>query len=204
AEGARAFYRLYAARHGKPRWGDKTPNYVFHLSAIESLLPEARFIHIIRDGRDVALSLRPLWFSPGDDPATLAQQWRSFVSSARLQGAGCRSYLEIRYEALVLDPETSLRRLADFVDLSDSDRMLEFFRGAAVRLLEHGARTRANGGVVVTHEQRAVQQERTTRPLDSSRVFRWKHEMTNTEQSRFEEVGGDLLRDLGYEVSTRE
>src|SRR5262249_25559921 len=72
AEAARAFYRMYAERHGKSRWGEKTPLHGLHMAAIGALLPEARFIHVIRDGRDVALSLRGLWFSPGDDITKLA------------------------------------------------------------------------------------------------------------------------------------
>jgi len=48
----RCFYRLYAAQLGKERWGDKTPSYGRHMRAIEQVLPEACFIHIIRDGRD--------------------------------------------------------------------------------------------------------------------------------------------------------
>src|ERR1700760_3637612 len=51
----RCFYRSYAARFDKLRWGDKTPSYGRHLRAIERTLPEACFIHMIRDGRDVAL-----------------------------------------------------------------------------------------------------------------------------------------------------
>src|SRR5881394_462023 len=66
ATGVRVFYRLYAARFGKVRWGDKTPPYLGHLAAIERLLPEARFVHLIRDGRDVAVSLEPLWFAPSE------------------------------------------------------------------------------------------------------------------------------------------
>jgi hypothetical protein len=63
-EGYRVFYRLYAERFGKFRWGDKTPLYCLELNTIRNILPEARFIHIIRDGRDAALSLRRMWFSP--------------------------------------------------------------------------------------------------------------------------------------------
>jgi len=63
AGGLRAFYGLYAARFNKSLWGDKTPTYGRHARAISRLLPEVRFIHLIRDGRDVALSLRtmPRW-----------------------------------------------------------------------------------------------------------------------------------------------
>ena len=64
---ARAVFGLYAEAQGKPRWGDKTPPYRASMSEIARALPEARFIHIIRDGRDVALSYRGLWFGPGDD-----------------------------------------------------------------------------------------------------------------------------------------
>jgi len=46
------FYQLYASRFAKPRWGDKTPSYCHHMQNIEEVLPEAHFIHIIRDGRD--------------------------------------------------------------------------------------------------------------------------------------------------------
>ena len=54
----RAFYEAYAERVGKPRWGEKTPIYVKSMRRIERALPEARFVHVIRDGRDVALSIR--------------------------------------------------------------------------------------------------------------------------------------------------
>ena len=76
AEGLRAFYALYAARFSKPRWGDKTPDYGRHVPTIRELLPEARFIHLIRDGRDVALSLRPLWFA-------LARSWAERIRTTR-------------------------------------------------------------------------------------------------------------------------
>jgi hypothetical protein len=52
----RAFYRLYAERHGRARFGDKTPKYLTKMRRIAALLPEATFVHLVRDGRDVALS----------------------------------------------------------------------------------------------------------------------------------------------------
>ena len=58
----RTFYRLYAEKFGKSRWGDKTPMYFASMGAVQRVLPEARFIHVIRDGRDVALSIKDLWF----------------------------------------------------------------------------------------------------------------------------------------------
>ena len=52
----RAFFDAYADAQGKPRWGDKTPAYMLAVQRIGRTLPESRFIHLIRDGRDVALS----------------------------------------------------------------------------------------------------------------------------------------------------
>jgi hypothetical protein len=86
-EGYRTFYRLYAARFGKARWGEKTPSYAKYMAVIRGVLPEARFIHIIRDGRDAALSLRTMWFSPGWRIETQAAHWRDFVLAARTAGA---------------------------------------------------------------------------------------------------------------------
>lgn len=178
AEGVRAFYELYAARFGKPRWGDKTPLYCMHLDVIEKLLPEAHFLHIIRDGRDAGLSLRNLWFSPGDDITTLAAYWYRVVSTARAQGAGCRHYLEVRYEDVVLRTEDVLRQICSFLELSYEPAMLRYFERSPERLQEHRERTRTDGQVVVTKDHRLEQQRRTMQPPDPSRIFAWKQCMS--------------------------
>ncbi len=198
ADGIRAFYQLYAARFGKPRWGDKTPLYCMHLQSIEALLPEAHFVHVIRDGRDVALSLRPMWFAPGRDIETLASHWRQCVTTGRQQGALCRHYREVRYEELIEDSRTALAGVCAFLDLEFDDRMLRYHELAPERLREHQGRFRPDGTVVVTREQRLSQQHRATRPPDPSRVFAWKHEMPRDEQLRFEAIAGDALEDFGF------
>lgn len=197
-DGIRAFYRLYASRFGKSRWGDKTPLYCLHLRSIEALLPEARFVHIIRDGRDVALSLRPLWFSPGRDIETLASHWRHCVTAGRQQGARCRHYMEVRYEQLIEDSRGVLADICRFVDLEFDDRMLRYHELAPERLREHQGRVRPDGSVVITREQRLGQQYRATLPPDRSRVFVWKQEMPRDEQLRFEAIAGDALEDFGF------
>ena len=200
AAGLRAFYQLYASRCGKPRCGDKTPMYCLHLAAIEKILPEAHFLHLIRDGRDTALSLRPMWFSPGGDIRTLATYWREAVTTARAQGARCRHYIEVRYEDLVLRPAEVLARVCDFLDLSFDGGMLNYYERAAKRLEEHRGRTRPDGTTVVTRQQRLQQQEQTTRPPNPSRVFAWRQAMSQAERAQFEVVAGDLLRELRYDA----
>jgi hypothetical protein len=199
AEAVRAFYRLYARRFGKPRWGEKTPGYGGHLDSIGALLPEAHFVHVIRDGRDVALSVRGLWFAPGDSMGEIARDWCRRIEATRAQAARCPRYLEIRYENLVLDTEATLRIVDAFADLPFDPGQLAYHLRAPERLAEHRERRTADGKVV-THEQRLRQQEGVTRPPDASRVGFWRAAMTADERSGFEGVAGGLLRELGYDV----
>lgn len=202
SEGYRTFYRLYATKGRKPRWGDKTPTYCHHLNTIRQVLPEARFIHIIRDGRDAALSLRRMWFSPGWEIETQASFWRDCVVAARRAGLGHSDYIEIRYEELILDTRKTLERVCAHINLTYEDAMLNYYERAPERLQEHKGRSRSDGTVFLTQEQRINQQQRSTKPLDPGCVFAWKQTMDLEERRKFELVAGDLLEELGYE-STR-
>jgi hypothetical protein len=197
----RVFYLLYAERFGKPRWGDKTPSYGLHAAAIGTLLPEARFVHIIRDGRDVALSVRPLWFAPGPTLEDAARDWAERVQTTRAECARAGHAIEVRYEDLVTCPEPALRRVCSFLDLAFEPRMVSWHENAWERLREHEGRRDAEGRVRLTKEQRIAQQERVTAPPDRSRVLRWKTEMSPHEQERFLAVAGGTLEALGYEVA---
>ena len=104
----RAFFSLYAARIGKPRYGDKTPAYGRSMDRIAAALPEARFIHVIRDGRDVFLSIRDR-SAVSRPPERVAERWRRRIAGARAQAARLEHYAEVRYEDLVEDPEPTLR-----------------------------------------------------------------------------------------------
>jgi hypothetical protein len=198
AEGFRTFYRLYASRFGKSRWGDKTPLYCKAIDAIRPLLPEARFVHIIRDGRDAALSLRRTWFSPGQEIETQAAYWRDCVVAARTAGAGRGDYLEVRYEALIERPASLLREICSFIEIDFQDKMLDYHLQTPQRLAEHLTRLRSDGTPLVTHDRRLDQVKLTTTPPDLSRVYAWKKEMPAEEQRRFSSVAGDLLAELGY------
>ena len=197
-DGLRAFYRLYARTRGKNRWGDKTPPYVLHIRAIHEALPEARFIHILRDGRDVAVSLRPLWFSPGESMEALAGTWVEHITQARAQALGQPYYLEVRYEDLIADPVRELRRICGFVDLSYDARMLEYHRNARHRLEEVVTRHAPDGRVIITKDERLRLHRFTSQPPEPSRVGRWKAELSREEVAAYEAVAGGLLDELGY------
>ena len=200
SDGYRTFYRLYASRRGKPRWGDKTPLYCRHLNEIRHVLPEARFIHLIRDGRDAALSLRRMWFSPGWEMQTQASYWRDCVLSARRAGLGHDDYLEVRYEELIQKTEATLKHVCAHIDLKFEPEMLNYYQRAPERLQEHKGRSLPDGTVFLTQQQRLEQQQRTTKPLDASCVSSWKRTMDAEERRTFQRIAGALLAELGYEI----
>lgn len=186
-----AVFAAYAAERGKARWGDKTPLYMQHLDLLERLFPDARFVHLIRDGRDAALSFLSVqaglmtegWGHPRD-AAGFACQWATEVASARELGArvGGQRYRELRYEALVADPEGELRTVCSFAGLEYDPAMLDY--------------------VGQTDSARKAHQQRLNEPPRQN-VRKWRTEMSESDRHAFEEVAGALLAELGYEVEIR-
>src|SRR5881409_2483482 len=118
AEVVGSIYLAYAEAHGKPRWGDKTPAYVLEMPLLARTFEGSRFVHLIRDGRDVALSLRSVRFGP-NDPMGAAAFWERRVRTGMHDGTvlGPERYREIRYGSLVAEPEKELRELSPWLDL---------------------------------------------------------------------------------------
>jgi len=200
-EAIRVFYRLYARRFGKERWGDKTSPYRSFMGGIRRLLPEAHFIHVIRDGRDVALSYRGQWFGPGDNIDAQARFWVDQVSSARAQAAGLPNYLEIKYEMLVADPEATLRTICRYLELPYHPGMLDYHKFASARLAEYKQPFGPVGSMPGDIEPFLEIHERTKQPPDPGRIRRWYTEMSEPTQRQYESIAGGLLRELGYETT---
>jgi hypothetical protein len=197
AEALRAFYGLYAEGAGKPRWGDKSPKYVRRMRLLQRTLPEARFIHVIRDGRDVALSLAGVSWGP-ETVAEAAERWVSDIERARKLARRLPHYIEIRYEDLVGDPEPGLRRACELCELDWVDGMLSFHEQAAERMGEVTRDFTRGGGATITAEERRRQHELVARPPSSDRTQRWRTEMPEADRALFEKRAGRLLRELGY------
>ena len=181
-------YAVYAEEQGKRRWGDKTPMYMQNLRLLEKLFPDALFVHLIRDGRDAALSFLELpaglvtetWMHPRT-PAEFACQWRTEVAAARRLGQRIGSrYLEVRYEELVGDVEGVLRRICDFAWLGYEPAMADYAGNVDVSAKPH--------------------QQRLREPPTKG-VRDWHQQMSRADVAAFEHVAGDLLRKLGYETS---
>jgi hypothetical protein len=197
-KGVRCFFEVYARRFGKTRWGEKTPDNLHHAAQIHRAFPEARFVHIVRDPRDVVLSWRATWFAPSKDLAVLAAAWESRITIARGQMAKTPHAIEIRYEDLVERTEPTLRRLCEFLELDFHPAMLQHHLRSNERLKEHGERRRKDGTMLVTLEQRLHQQHMVLQPPDVKRVAAWKNTMTTEARLAVEGAIGPLLEELGY------
>jgi hypothetical protein len=184
ADAVRLVFSLYAAGQGKRRYAEKTPVNVVHMPTLARVFPEARFIHLIRDGRDVALSYLDADFGV-NSVAESAIYWQRFVKIGRRDGRrlGPERYREIRYEDLVEDPESSLRSLCDFVALPFDRGMLSYHRRA--------------DDLMVNLSHRQYHQRLHLPPTRGLRD--WRRDMRSEDVLLFEALAGKTLAELGYQ-----
>ena len=180
----------YGAARAKPLVGDKSPGYVRNMPVLHELFPKARFVHLIRDGRDVCLSAVnwrkadrvfgrfATW--PQEPITTAALWWERSVRLGREAGRalGDRLYTEVRYEDIVADPEGQCRRLCEFLELEFDPAMLRFHEGRTCEL--PGLSTK----------------RRWLPPTAGLRD--WRTQMDAHDVGTFEAAAGDLLEELGY------
>jgi hypothetical protein len=184
-------YAVYADERGKPRWGDKTPMYMQNLRLLERLFPDALFVHLIRDGRDAAMSFLSMpaglmtetWMQPRT-VAGFACQWRTEVKAAQRLGrrVGDERYLEVRYEDLVGDVEPVLRKVSAFARLPYEPTMADYAGNVDVSAKPH---------------QQSLKRPPTAGLRD------WRLQMSPEDVGAFDQVAGDLLAELGYETHER-
>lgn len=123
-------YSYYAKEKfpGSTMWGDKTPLNTFHLEEINLALPNSKYIHVIRDGRDVVSS----YLKAGiyDSVEKASSRWWQSIEQARLFGKNSESskYIEVRYENLVSNPLEELQRVSSFLNIHFEKEMLDFFK----------------------------------------------------------------------------
>ncbi len=199
-DAVRAFYRLYAEHQGKPRWGDKTPGYVREMVLLQRALPEARFVHMIRDGRDVALSVVPRDWGP-KTVAGAASLWRRRIEQARRQAPQLDHYLEVHYEELITDTEAVLRRVCEFIALDFDPVMLDYHERAGQRLAEKARDLPTRWGKI-SAESRLESHALASEPPRSDRIARWKTKMDEADLREYESIAADALLATGYELST--
>lgn len=201
ADALRTFYLVYAEREGKTRYGDKTPGYVKEMRRIQRVLPEARFIHIIRDGRDVSLSHMRMNWGP-ETYAESAKLWRNRIRKAHKMAPSVEHYMEVRFEDLVGDTEGQLRRVCDFIELDFDPVMLDYHERAEVRLSEKARELPRKNRPNQSAEARMDSHRLAKEPPRSDRIGMWRERMTPEEVAEYEAVAGDMLVELGYELGS--
>jgi len=176
-----AFYRHLAAAHGSdaPRWGDKTPYNTFHLGALDAVFPDAQYLWLVRDGRDVALSYVEAGLFDALGPA--AERWVAAnraceALAARRPGAVYRQ----SYEALVASPAESFQVICDWAGLPFSPLMLT-------------ARTQPMGDVEALAHHRNVAQ-----PISAASVGLWRTRLSASEAAGLSSAFWETMAKLGY------
>jgi hypothetical protein len=183
-----AVYSDYARQYGAKRWGDKSPIYTTHIEAIARAFPTGQFIHIVRDGRDVVLSMQKTYRGARFfyiDPYYAASSWKARVRRASTSGArlGPSRYFELRYEDLVERPETVIRKICVFLGEEYEPAMTNPDREASRHYHSEGI-------------HRATRE-----PINTSASGRWRREMSVKDQRLVQSVAGDLLSAWGYELA---
>lgn len=170
-----AHYAYFANRHAKTRWLEKTPQHAQHLSELSQVFPKAKFIHMIRDGRDCAASFERRW---GRTPELTIHRWKRVVELCRADGEalGPERYMEIQYESLTQEPEPWMHKVCEFLDV-------EFDEAVMVSEMPQSK----NEGQAGTIEARAP---------------RWKKAFNSQQLDRLHAIAGSLLNQLGYEGVT--
>ena len=189
---ASGLYAEYGKLHGKMLAGEKTPRYVRYLPLLHNLFPWVKTLHLIRDGRDVALSTLQWAANANKGPgrfqlwskqpvAACALWWKWQVSTGCLDGSDLpgERYHEVKYEDLVSRPEKTLRDVTEFLDIPFATEMLSYNEGK----VRNGAGLSAKKAWLP--------------PTPGLRD--WRTEMAERDLELFEAMAGDLLAKLGYE-----
>lgn len=196
-KGIREFYRLYASKFGKDKWGDKTPEHGLILDRISAIMPEAIFIHIVRDGRDVFLSTKSTWFGQDLGVIDHAKYWSNYVKRVDQLGHECENYLTVLYEDLVCNTEQELKEICQFSGLSYTECMLRYHERSGDRIDELKGYRMPSGRWISAGQRASIHRRVRSRP-EAERTFRWKQEMDDDDARRYIEVAAGELSRLGY------
>lgn len=179
-------HRMYARKHGKRSWGQKTPRLVRHADLLRSAFPGCRFVHLVRDPRAVVASLirsdvhrSNAYFG--------ARRWvRDVEAGRRCRAADPAGVLEVRYEDLVTRPEETLRQVTPFLGVAFEPGMLRYAERAEEEYGPYYDRIHA----------------RLTEAPDPSRVDAWRSRLPRRDVRVVESVCRELMEEYGYELVT--
>jgi hypothetical protein len=184
-----AVFSLQIEPTGKPHWGDKTPAYLFQVERLRACFPNAKFVAMIRDPRDAYISLAPReWVG-----SSTWQVGSYLMRCDRLIEGFARDHPDdfcvVRYEDLVADTESTLRRVCGFLSMEYEPAMRDFH----VDAVENVQQWELENGV----------HQKLLRPMESKDVGRWRHEGSRSDAREVEAVTYDAISRFGYETTLR-
>jgi len=164
-------------------WGDKTPMNTFYLDKIYSVFPDSRFIHIIRDGRDVVLSYMKM--GRYNTIQESADRWFLSVQKATKFGRRYpKQYIEVRYEDLVRSPKKTIQYVCDFLGLEFIDVMLR----------HHEMNLNLKDVEIHAHH------EKVKNAIHEASIGNWRQQFKTEEIVKLNARIGPLLDQIGYEI----
>jgi len=180
---------VIARKQNVSRWADCTPDHLLYLERIKKTIPEALIIHIIRDGRDAALSMnqqgwiRPLPGHAGEGLIASSLYWEWIVNRGRRDGRKLGAdYCEVRFEELIKDPRAVLAGLSVFIGQGlDYDQILKV-------------------GIGSVREPNSSFGSASSSDASFDPVARWK-ELPEEQLAKIEASIGGTLQELGYTLA---
>jgi len=176
------------ARHRKKRWAEKTPRHIYKISDVLELNSGAKIICMLRDGRDVAVSLKARRGEFDSGCIRWVQDNKAF-----LRHKDSKNVLAVKYENLVKEPEMELREICRFLEIEFNATMMKTDKTAKQWYSEDNQKPdNAYGKNHNNYRNWQINQ-----PLfDGS--GRWEAEMTTSEKMKFDAIAGEMMVNLGY------
>ncbi len=167
-------------------WGEKSPGHVFYWNEIKREFPEAKAIHIVRDGRDVASSIINARMGPKTYHAA-ARMWRNYLAQIEKIKQECNAdqFIEVRYESLLTNPQENLQKICDLLSVTYSDSMLNFFEKDT------------------NYQTDKTNLENLRKPLIADNQEKWRNKLSVEDLQEFETVAGDVLNRFGYATANK-
>ena len=198
AELINAIYTFFSISNEKKIkiWGDKNNYYIYFIKEIVEIFPDTKFIHIIRDGRDVACSYLELNkkkvssdYAPklSNNIVKIAKEWKRNNEQILDDFENILSkdkYITVKFENLIENTEDTLGRICNLLSVPFDERMLKYYR------------------ISKTYEPDEFLQwkAKTKQPPQFDRIGRFRNDLTSVQIETFNSEAGDFLKKLKYEL----
>ncbi len=178
-------FSTYCRGEGKSIWGNKTPSFLRKIDILYRLFPDALFIHIVRDGRDVFDSWRKKAEMHKNDVSVMALDWslKLLMIERYFKGIRAENKITVRYEDLLEKPEQTVRDICSMIGVEYEPDMFNFYKNSY--------------NYTISRHSKLI-----FSPLNSDNRWKWKKNLSRREIRIFNLLAGHHLRKYNYEISS--